>query len=182
MDRFEETLGFIDKFCKEHKFNYTVIGGIAVINYNYHRTTNDIDIIIKVEIENLQILGEELLKTFKPAFNNALDFFKKNFVLPSIYEEKGVRIDISAAISVFDNLVIQRSKRTKIGNTEFSVCSIEDLILYKIFASRYQDLGDIQQLFKNNTDIDKEYLTQKAGEFIEIGRSDILDKLNEFLK
>ncbi len=180
-NNFEETLSFIDRFCKEHKFEYAVIGGVAVINYNSYRTTNDIDITIRVELDDLQKLGEVLISSFKPIFKNAIDFFEKNYVLPAVYENNGIRIDFTAAISGFDRAAIKRGKRTKLGNTEFSVCSIEDLILYKLVASRYQDLSDIEQLLKNNISVDKKYLLEKAEEFGELGRSDVLDTLNKFL-
>lgn len=181
-NNFEKTLSYIDRFCNEHKFEYAVIGGVAVINYNNFRTTNDIDITIRVELDDLQQLAEVLITSFKPVFKNAIDFFEKNYVLPAVYENNGIRIDFTAAISGFDRAAIKRAKRTKLGNTEFSVCSIEDLILYKLVASRYQDLGDIDQLLKNNMSVDKKYLIEKAGEFNEFGRSDVLDTLMSFFK
>jgi len=181
LDRFEQTLGIIDKYFKNNKFEYAVIGGIAVINYENYRTTNDIDIIIKVDLGNLQKLGEDISTFFKPVFDNAIEFFKKNYVLPAICEDNGIRIDFSAALSGFDYSAIKRAKKAKMGKTEYSVCSIEDLIIYKLVASRYQDLSDVQQLIKSNRGIDRQYLLNTAREFVELDRPDVLDRLQEFL-
>jgi len=182
LNKFEETIKFIDDFCIKHKFDYAVIGGTALIYHNSFRTTNDIDVTINIDFNNLENLADCILNSFKPILNNPKEFFKKNFVLPVILEKTQVRVDFTPGLSGFDINAIKRSKRVKYGEIDMNVCTAEDLLIYKLVASRPQDLVDIQQLLKNNPKIDKKYLTQKAGEFIEIGRSDILDKLQEFLK
>ena len=95
-----------------------------------------------------------------------------------------MRIDFSAGISEFDKSVIRRRKRVKFKNTNFYVCSFEDLILYKLIAARPQDIADVEKLFQLNRDgeIDKVYLLKVAKQFIDLERSDVFEKLNEYLQ
>lgn len=182
MNRFEQTLGGIDAFCRQYSLSYAVIGGIAAIVYQNPRTTQDIDITLSVELENIRATGEKLLSTFKALKQNPLDFFEQYFVLPVIYEPTKVRIDFAAGASGFERNAINRSKRLKFGQVEISVCTLEDLILFKLVASRYQDLADIEFLMeKYYPALDIQYLKNTAREFAELDRRDVLEKLAEFV-
>ncbi len=46
MIRFEQALMRLDEFCTNASVEYAVIGGVAVINYDYQRTTKDIDVTV----------------------------------------------------------------------------------------------------------------------------------------
>ncbi len=78
--------------------------------------------------------------------------------------------------------MIKRRKRIKFGDVEFFVCSLEDLIIYKLFGNRFQDLADIAELMRiNKNSLNKDYLINQTSEFINLGREDMLTTLKNFL-
>ncbi len=182
MTNFEKTLFAIDKLCKKRSIEYAVIGGVAAIIYKLPRTTEDIDITLLTDIGEIREIGKTFMESFSPLQENPLDFFERYFILPSIYEKTKIKVDFAAGVSGFDKKVIQRKKRAKFGQVNIWVCTIEDLIIYKLVASRSRDLVDIEHLFENNPKVDKEYLLKVAKQFIDLERGDIFEKLNHYLK
>ena len=183
MINFEETLRHVDEFCEKNSIKYAVIGGVAVIAYGYQRTTKDIDVTVLCQLEELSEIHNKFIKDFLPVYNDSLNFFARNFVLPLKDITTGVKIDIAAGLTKFDDSIIQRRKRIKLGEAEFYICTLEDLIIYKLFANRLQDIADAQLLLEDNKDsIDKNYLIRTAEKFRELERGDILENLNKFLK
>lgn len=129
---------------------------------------------------------ESVLDVFNVVFislpENPLDFFKKNFIMPSKDKFNGIRIDIAAGLTEFDKKVIERRLRKRHGRIDFYVCSIEDLIIYKLFAARYQDLADVKELIEiNKNSIDNKYLINNVLEFGELERKDMIENLQKFL-
>lgn len=183
MNQFEETLTRLDKLCIDSGISYAVIGGLAVITYGSHRTTKDIDITVLCNLEEMERIHKIFSDEFTPIFENSFEFFKKNFVLPSNDKTNGMRVDIASGLTEFDKKVIERRKRKKLGSAEFYVCSIEDLIIYKLFAARFQDLADVEELIsRNNKSIDKDYLIREVKKFSELEREDMKDNLDRILK
>ncbi|MFO7447135.1 MAG: nucleotidyltransferase [Ignavibacteriaceae bacterium] len=161
---------------------YVIIGGIAVVMYGEQRTTEDIDVTILCNLENLDFIHGIIEKKFTPAFKGTLDYFKKNFILPVDDPDTKLRIDFAAGLTEFDKQVISRRKRKNFGKSKVYVCSLEDLIIYKLFAARHLDIADVQNLLeKNKSSIDKNYLTQTIEKFVELERGDMIQNLKKFL-
>lgn len=168
MKEFENSLMRIDFLCEQNSIAYAVIGGLAVITYGSFRTTKDIDLTVL---------------EFIPIYDQSLEFFKSNFVMPSKDRITGIRVDVASGLTEFDKNVINRRKRKKLGQAEFYICSVEDLIIYKLFAARYQDLADVKELISIHMgSIDKKYLTDRMIEFCELEREDMKDNLTKLLK
>ena len=180
---FEKTLIRLDDFCTRESVEYTVIGGVAVITYDYQRTTKDIDITVLCKLEDLKHIHDKFTKEYHPVYSDSLNFFIKNFVLPLEDKTTKVKIDVAAGLSMFDDTIMKRRKRMNLGEAEFYISSLEDLIIYKLFAKRHLDLGDVEKLLKKNKDtIDKKYLLDTAQKFLELEREDILENLEKMLK
>lgn len=182
MNEFEKALSFIDNFCKKNSIDYAVIGGIAVVTYGSLRTTKDIDITLLCEIDELESIHNIFIEEFIPLISDSLTFFKQNFVLPLKHSTIDVRFDIIAGLTGFDKNMISRRKRIQFGEVEFYVCSLEDLIIYKLFGKRFQDLADISDLIRiNKKSLDTDYLLKQTSEFIDLGRDDMIQDLKNFL-
>jgi predicted nucleotidyltransferase len=178
--RFEKTLIRLDEFCKKISIKYVVIGGVAVITYDYQRTTKDIDITVLCNLEDLETIHDKFIQTYLPVHDDSLNFFAKNFLLSVKDKTTDIKIDVAAGLTIFDETIIKRRKRTKLGKAEFYICTLEDLIIYKLFAKREQDIADIKHLVeKNLNSIDKNYLLETAEKFKELEREDIIENLNE---
>jgi predicted nucleotidyltransferase len=92
-------------------------------------------------------------------------------------------VDVASGLTEFDKNVIKRRKRVILGKAEFYICSIEDLIIYKLFAARYQDLADVKELLSIHLgSIDKKYLADRMIEFCELEREDMKENLDKLLK
>jgi len=183
LTEFEISLQNLDHFFSENSIEYTIIGGIAVIVYGEQRTTRDIDATVLCELEDIESLHNLVEKKFTPAFEGTLEYFRRNFILPVDDPDTNLRIDIAAGLTEFDKSVISRRRRKAFGKTEIFVCSLEDLIVYKLFANREQDIADVKHLIeKNLKSIDKKYLFETTEKFKELEREDILENLNKLLQ
>jgi len=182
LNDFEKTLARLDKFCNKKSIKYAVVGGIAVIKYGYERTTKDIDITVLCKLEEISEVHTKFIKEYLPLSEDSLNFFERNFVLPVKDKITNVKIDVAAGLTVFDDTIIQRRKWTKLGEAEFYISTLEDLIIYKLFANRYQDLADAQILLDKNKDsIERNYLIKTIEKFREFDREDMIETLNKFL-
>jgi hypothetical protein len=180
MNPFEATLKNIENFCVQQKIPYSIIGGLALISYQVQRTTNDIDVTLLLELESLDAVGKKIIENFKPVFENPLQFFTKNFVLPVVDIKNNIRIDFAAGLTGFDKIVIERSKRKKFGNLNLPFCSVEDLVLYKLFAGRprdVSDLYDLSKIYKNK--LDNKYLAVMFNSFAKLDREDMKENFNK---
>jgi len=182
LNDFEKTLVRLDKFCNESSIKYAVIGGIAVIKYGYERTTKDIDITVLCGLDEIKEIHNQFAKEYMLFYEDSLSFFEKNFVLPVKDKVTKVKVDVAAGLTIFDDTIIQRRIRAKLGEVEFYICTLEDLIVYKLFANRYQDLADAQILLDKNKDlIERNYLLKTIEKFRDLGREDMIETLNKFL-
>ena len=183
MTKYEKALSNLDHFFSDNSIEYAIIGGIAVIIYGSQRATKDIDVTILCQLEDLGSIHELIREKFNPVFQNTLEYFKTNFILPVDEPETNLRVDLAAGLTEFDRSVISRRRKKSFGNVEVFVRSLEDLIIYKLFAGRHIDIDDVQLLWeKNINSIDKTYLKHTAKKFRELEREDILENLNKLLK
>lgn len=180
MNPFEEALKSIDEFCSNHKIPYSIIGGLALISHKIQRTTNDIDIALLVNLENIESIGGQIIESFEPLLPNPIPFFQKYFVLPVFDKQTKMRIDFAAGLTGFDKQVVKRSKRKEFGNLSLPFCTVEDLILYKLFAGRPKDTADLHEISRKHKNLlDRDYLLIMLEDFTRLEREDMKEN---FLK
>ncbi|MBN2089866.1 hypothetical protein JW964_09635 [candidate division KSB1 bacterium] len=179
---FEKTLLKIDNVCRKNNLAYIIIGGIAVMQYLKYRTTRDIDISLALDISSVREVGQLFLQDFRPVYDDPLDFFEKYFVLPLNDPDSGIHVDVSAGLGGFEQLAVGRGKRVKFASLEIPLCSVEDLIIFKLVAARPTDLADVELLIEKYCLVmDIPYLTNMAKEFTHLERSDILNRIDILL-
>ncbi len=183
MNEITQTLLDIDQICQDHDLPYAVIGGIAGIVHGHLRTTQDIDLTIAGDLAQLERIVQSFAAKFFPAVENPLAFFQELFVLPLQHHQTGVRVDITAGLSGFEQQMIQRSRRLVFDTATINVCTVEDLILFKLFADRDKDRLDVAALYQlHHNHLDIAYLTAQTAQFVELDRPDIAQKLAALLK
>jgi len=181
--KFDQTLEDIDKRCRAHQIPYVIIGGIAANLHGYLRATADVDVTILAEIDELQKILSVFANDYISLKPNTLAFFQRCLFVPLQYKTTGINVDVAAALSGFERLAVQRGQRLTYNKVEVTACTVEDLIIMKLVAARPKDIGDLQVLVpKNRKKLDVRYLRARAKEFIDVERSDVLEKLEEFLK
>lgn len=179
---FEQTLQKIDGICNQHHLDYIVIGGVAIMYHLEYRTTKDVDISLRLDLQQIRSVGKLFLNHFNSVYDNPLDFFERYFVLPLINPATKIRIDISAGLGGFEQNAVERSNRVKFSDVEINVCTAEDLIIFKLVAARPIDLADSEMLVQKYVHtLDKKYLLDIAYEFTNLERSDVLERLKNYL-
>ncbi len=183
MTPFEQTLLDLDRICIESQTPYTVIGGIANLVHGGARTTQDIDLTLFAEIDQLDRIYRIFEHDFVPVKENALAFFQRFFVLPLRHQTTQIRVDVAAGLSGLERQAIARSQRRMFGEVEINVCTIEDLIIFKLFAARDKDVADVRALIAfNKPKLQLTYLRAHAAELKGLERSDVIENLESLLR
>jgi hypothetical protein len=147
-----------------HRSNarYLVVGGLAVNLYGVPRTTQDIDVVISMEHENvLAVISVLQTLKFVPRLPlQPADLADENLVREwtlernlkafSFYDpDKPYRVlDILLVHPLnFGEAYLRRTTR-KVRQVEIPLAGIDDLITMKEFSGREQDLSDVAMLKK----------------------------------
>lgn len=134
------------KLLNEHKVEYLLVGGYAVILYGSPRYTGDIDFWIKPEKENVKKLitmlsafGFSSLNIKVEDFNQADQILQLGF--------PPFRIDLMTSISGVDfDECAKNSKTFEIEGMKINVIGLEDLKKNKKATGRHKDLDDLNNL------------------------------------
>jgi predicted nucleotidyltransferase len=140
--------------------DYLVVGGVAVVMHGHLRTTQDLDLVVRLEPANVRLALEVLedlgLRPRPPvpaaAFadpNQREDWIlTKNMVVFSMWDPSDPTFDVDLFVrEPFDfEVVYQRRLIVPMGTSYATVVSLEDLLALKRSAGRTQDLADIEAL------------------------------------
>ncbi len=162
-----ETLVNVCKALDVHKIPYMIIGGQAVLYHGYPRLTEDIDITLGLSISDFQkllnILGDI---NCSPLVKNPEDFIKTTWVLPVEQYGSKIKIDFTFSFSEYETEAISNAVSVSINSVNVNFCSLNDLIIHKIFAGRPRDIDDVKNIYLKNKDkINLDYILKWLGEF-----------------
>ena len=137
----------------ETDYRGMIIGGMAVIALGYPRATTDIDATVIEELDNLENLLSRLESHgIVPRMENVLDFARSNHVLLMRHKQSGIDIDISIALLPFEEEAISNCQEVDFAGIKIFIPRAEDLIIYKMVASRPEDLRDVEELLLRHLD------------------------------
>lgn len=123
------------------------IGGIAVIAQGVRRTTTDIDVTLRAEGVDLGALVRSLaLHDIRPRVDDAVAFARRSQVLLLEHTTSGVEIDLSLAWLSFEHEALGAPVTVRFAGVDAPAARPEDLIIYKLFAARPQDVKDAEAL------------------------------------
>ncbi len=93
----------------------------------------------------------EYLRVFKrhgviPREKNSIEFAAKSFVLLLKHKATGVEIDASFAQLAFEEAALRAAVVRSFGTARIPVPRVDDVLVYKLIASRPKDLQDAAQL------------------------------------
>ncbi len=158
MDIFKKLFSSLNK----ESVKYMVAGGIAVNLYGIERATADIDVVLRLDKENLlKFVGVAKKLGLKPKAHVKLEDFVDEEKRKEWIEDKGMMVfglfdfknpffllDVFVGMPFdFDETYKQR-KRIKFGDTIIPVVPIKSLIEMKEKSNRPQDRTDIYYLRK----------------------------------
>ncbi|MCK5687532.1 nucleotidyltransferase [bacterium] len=134
---------------KKYEVEFIIIGAYALAAHGYPRSTMDIDIWVKCEIEN----SIKLFKALKEFGAPLIGVDSSTFTEEGIVYQIGVapcRIDLFTKLS--GNVSYDQAKNRAIvfefDGVSVPILSIEDLIINKLATNRPKDIEDVEMLKK----------------------------------
>lgn len=164
----EDLLLQVAKILDKLKISYVITGGMAVSVWGRPRSTMDIDIIVKLEPKNTQMLVKELLDIGKDVYVSE-DAIKEalerkgefNFIDPNTQ----LKVDFWIVKDDFNMQEIQRAIPRKFEGYAIRFVSPEDLILSKLLWHKEsystKQLDDIRSVL-NISKVDLKYIKKWA--------------------
>lgn len=150
------TLLKVTSLLKNHGIPYMIIGGYAVLYHGEARFTEDIDIVIGVDTDELEKIIGIIESDFKVRTEKVEEFVSQTNVLPLKEIESGIKVDIIFSFIEFEREAIRNAEVAKIEKAEVRIVSVNDLVIYKLLAGRAKDIDDAKSIIQiNNTKIDK---------------------------
>lgn len=124
-----------------------VIGGVAVIAHGVPRLTIDIDAAVSggsVSIDRLEemLAGQGIVGRLP----DAAEFARQHQVFLGVHSASGTPVDISLAWLPFEEVALCESRAVDYAGVLIRIPRPEDLVIYKIIASRAQDIEDARSL------------------------------------
>jgi hypothetical protein len=150
MDMLDEELISFWKSLNQYEVKYIMIGGFAVNLYGFARTTGDIDIWLKDEINNKKKLG----KALEQFGYDQLTFEDLNFVpgWTDFYIGGGIRLDIITTMIGLENIsfeeALSHASVADIFDIKVPFLHINQLIKNKKATNRPKDIIDVIELEK----------------------------------
>jgi predicted nucleotidyltransferase len=151
-----DDVGTILRALNDANVRYLIVGGLAVVAHGYVRFTQDIDLVVQLERENvLRAMNALTGIGYRPLIPVDAAQFADEALRQQWRDDKGMivfqmlnpqRESTRIAISVTEPFVFEeefeRAKRHKWGDLQAPVLRIEGLIAMKEAAGRPQDVAD----------------------------------------
>lgn len=143
-DLLDVALG-LQSFCEEKGWEFCFIGGLAVQALGEARLTKDTDMTLLTGWGREEIYVDALLERYNGRRPDAREFALLNRVL-LLQAENGSGIDIALGALPFEESAVRRARYELYDDigTKLRICTPEDLIVMKAFASREQDWRDVR--------------------------------------
>ena len=138
---FREFIGLLSK----NNVRYIVIGGYAVVYHGYVRSTNDIDIWIDIQNDNIKKVIKALDEFGFSSLGIKDTDFSPNQIIQLGYPPN--RIDLITTPAGIDFETCYESKeQVIIDNIAVNIIDLENLIKTKKASGRTRDLADVEEL------------------------------------
>lgn len=145
-----------------------VIGGLAVAIWGEPRATRDVDLKVFLSRDKAGSLLASLPAGFRCLSPEPEDTLRRLGFL-FVEDASGIRIDLLLAETSFDARAMTRGQRIETTPGEpITVCTPEDLIVYKMISTRSRDQDDLRGVLKRQRGkLDDEYIASWLRQFEE---------------
>jgi len=134
----------LEGFFGARGWRFCFIGGLAVQRWGEPRLTLDVDCTLLTGFGQEERYVDELLAAFAGRVDDPREFALANRVL-LLRASSGVPLDIALGAMPFEERCVDRASAFAIGETRsLTMCSAEDLVVFKAFAGRDRDWLDIE--------------------------------------
>ena len=158
----------LQDFCDRRGWSSCFIGGIAVQRWGQARVTRDVDITLLTGFGGEDSFIGPLLAQYAPRNIDAAQFARRSRVL-LLRSPSGIGIDISLGGLPFEHRVVQRAAFFEFApGLDLRICSAEDLMVMKLFASRAIDIRDAEGIaVRNDKTLDWGYIEEQLAPLAE---------------
>jgi hypothetical protein len=134
----------LERFFEVRGWRFCFIGGLAVQRWGEPRLTLDVDCTLLTGFGQEERYVDELLAAFVGRVDHPRDFALAHRVL-LLHGSSRVPLDIALGAMPFEERCIERASAFDIGDSQsLTMCSAEDLVVFKAFAGRERDWLDIE--------------------------------------
>ena len=124
-----------------------VIGGVAVIAHGIPRLTVDIDATLAARGVDLDVLNAAFFRHgITPRITDAIAFARQRHVFLGVHERSGTPVDVSLAWLPFEETALLNAEICDYAGVRIRIPRPEDLLIYKLIASRPRDIDDAEGL------------------------------------
>ena len=173
-----ELLKSLSKSLIKNNIPYMIIGGQAALLYREPRFTNDIDITLGIGIEEVHKLFN-LCKEIELMIlvDNPDDFILQTMVLPTYDNLSNLKIDFIFSSTLYEHEAISRANIITLDGTDIYFCSLEDIIILKIFAGRPRDIEDVGVIIRKNPNYNRQFILKNLDELGKAVDIDLISRL-----
>jgi hypothetical protein len=143
-----------------------VIGGVAVALWGEPRVTRDVDFKVLLGREDAERLLAVLSNEYTSLLPDPLLALKRQAML-FVQDSAGTRLDLLLADTAYDLEAIRRARTVEVEpGASISVCSPEDLVIYKLVSTRMRDHEDAASVIRRQGDgLDDAYILKWLRQF-----------------
>lgn len=134
----------VEGICRDARFAFCFIGGLAVQRWGQPRMTADVDLTVVTGFGGEEPYVDALLAKLRPRISDARAFALRHRTL-LVAASNGVHADIALGAMPFEEHAAARATAFDLGGgSTVTTCSAEDLVVHKAFAGRDKDWLDIR--------------------------------------
>jgi hypothetical protein len=143
-----------------------VIGGVAVGVWGEPRVTRDVDLKVLLGRDQAERLVDLLGDDLKPLQRDSLESLRRQGIL-FVMDAAGTRVDLLLADTSHDVEAIERSREITVSpGLAIRVCTAEDLVIYKLVATRSRDHEDASGVIRRQgSSLDETYIEGWLSQF-----------------
>jgi hypothetical protein len=159
----------LQKFCEARGWRFCFIGGLAVQRWSEARVTRDVDLTLLTGFGNEDTYIQALMEKYEGRSKDAAAFARRSRVL-LLRSANDVGLDISLGAIPFEAEAVSRGSLFAFApGFELRTCSAEDLIVFKLFASRPLDIRDAEGVaIRHKDELDWQYIERQLAPLAEV--------------
>lgn len=151
---------------ESHDIRSAAIGGVAVAIWGEPRVTKDVDLKVLLGRDEAERLLRAMGEDLRPVQPDPLDSLRQVGILFAL-DASGTRADFLLSDTPHDVEAIKRARRIDtLPGVRVRVCTPEDLVIYKLVATRARDHEDASTVIRRQAgSLDAAYILRWLGEF-----------------
>ena len=175
----------LQSFCESNDWKFCFIGGIANARWGVPRYTEDADVSLLTGFGDEERFIDALLLRFQARRADAGVFALRSRVL-LLQHENGIGLDVGLAAFPYEEATVERASLSQ-ARDDFQglrICSAEDFIVYKVFAGRDHDWGDVDGVLQRQRHLNLDVIRRELPWLLETKDDDGLSlaRLETLLK